>query len=143
MINMIKTTKNPIICICNDRGDRAVRELAQHCLDIKFKRPENTVVAKRMKAILEGEGKRVDIVALEAIVEACGHDIRQVLNQVQMFGTAATHAQGSQKDTQVQSNPFDACTRLLSKDVSGKPLPMATKLDFFYIDSDMMPLMIQ
>jgi len=97
-----------------------------------------------MKNILEGEGKKADIVALESIVEACGHDIRQVLNQVQFFGVAASHSQGSQKDAQVQSNPFEACAKLLSpQDSRGKPLAMSTKMDYFYIDSDMMPLMIQ
>merc|ERR1719160_1075000 len=53
---MIKNTRNPIICICNDRQDPGVRDLASHCLDLKFKRPENLAVAKRIKAILEGEG---------------------------------------------------------------------------------------
>jgi replication factor C subunit 1 len=144
LMNMIKTTKSPIICICNDRGDQAVRQLSSVCFDIKFKRPDNALVAKRMKNILEGEGKKADLVALEAIVEACGHDMRQTLNQVQFFGVATSHAQGSQKDTQLQSNPFDACTRLLSKQSDrGVPAPMASKLDLFYIDPDMMPLMIQ
>merc|ERR1719183_1357095 len=58
LMNMIKTTKSPIICICNDRGDQGVRKLAEVCYDIKFKRPDKSVVAKRMKAILEGESKR-------------------------------------------------------------------------------------
>jgi len=144
LMNMIKITKNPIICICNDRQDQAVRSLAGVCLDIKFKRPDNAVVAKRMKAILESEGHRADGPALEAIVEAAGNDIRQVLNQVQFFGPAVARAQGSQKDTQVQSNPWDACTKLLSKEESGsKPTPLPTKLDLFYIDPDMVPLLVQ
>lgn len=146
LMNMIKNTKSPIICICNDRQDQAVRSLAGVCYDVRFKKPENVAVAKRMKAIIEGEGKRCTLsdVALEGIVEACGQDIRQVLNQVQFFGTTTASAQGSQKDTQVQATPFDACVKLLSKeDGNGKPFPMKTKLDFFYIDADMMPLMIQ
>jgi len=141
---MIKTTKSPIICICNERGEPAVRSLSSVCLDIKFKRPENALVIKRMRAILESEGQKPDPAALESIVEAAGHDIRQVLNQVQFFGAARARAQGSQKDTQVQSNPFEACTRLLSKEeVGSKPVPVPTKLDLFYIDPDMVPLLVQ
>jgi len=144
LINMIKTTKSPIICICNERGEPAVRSLSSVCLDIKFKRPENALVIKRMRAILESEGQKPDPAALESIVEAAGHDIRQVLNQVQFFGAARARAQGSQKDTQVQSNPFEACTRLLSKEeVGSKPVPVPTKLDLFYIDPDMVPLLVQ
>merc|ERR1712232_1072214 len=63
LINMIKATKNPIICICNDRGDKQVRDLAQHCYDMKYRRPDNTAVAKRVKNILESEGKKVDMMA--------------------------------------------------------------------------------
>ena len=40
-----------------------------------------------MKAILESEGTKADVLALESIVEACGHDIRQVLNQVRSLAT--------------------------------------------------------
>jgi len=140
LINMIKVTKNPIICICNERGDQHVKNLAPHCLDIKFRRPDNIAVAKRVKAIMENEGKKVELEAVESIVEACGHDIRQVINHVQFFGCAAT---GRAKDTQVMLSPFDACSRLLSGTQGKAPLPLERRMDMFYIDSDMVPLMIQ
>lgn len=144
LIDMIKKTKNPIICICNDRGASEVRKLAAECLDIKFRRPDNSVVAKRIKRILEGEGRKVDLMAIESIVEACGHDIRQVLNQVQFFGTVTAHAQGSQKDTQNMGSPFDACSKLLTRDHQSRtPLTFDKKMDLFYIDLDLMPMMVQ
>merc|ERR1712032_905611 len=77
--------------------------------------------------------------ALAPIIEGCGHDIRQVLNQVQFFGTVSS---STGKDTQVMVSPFDAGLKLLCKNEL-KPLPMATKMDLFYIDSDLMPMMIQ
>lgn len=48
-----------MICICNDRSDQQVRQLASHCLDLRFRRPENSSVAKRVKKIMESEGKKV------------------------------------------------------------------------------------
>jgi len=142
LIQMIKVTKNPIICICNERGDQQVRALSAHCLDLKFRRPENTQVAKRIKGMMQVEGKKVDQVALESIIAECGQDLRQVINQVQFFGTLATSA-GSQKDTQLMLSPFDACCRLLSMPAAGnKPMSMATKQDLHDIDADFMPLMI-
>lgn len=141
LINMIKATKNPIICICNDRGDQQVRNLAPNCFDIKFKKPENSLVAKRVKGILEREGTKVDLGAVEAVVEACGHDIRQVLNHVQFFGAARGQ---SNKDAQVALSPFDACTQLLSPPEPGKQIwPLEKRLDLFYIDADFVPLMLQ
>lgn len=144
LINMIKATKNPIICICNDRGDSQVRNLSQHCYDMKFRRPDQGAVAKRIRSIMESEGKKVDLLALESTVEACGNDIRQVLNQVQFFGAQGT-GNGSQKDAQVMLSPFDACSRLLlRKGHDGQPpLRIDQRMDMFYIDPDLMSLMVQ
>ncbi len=36
MIQVIKDTKSPIICICNDRQNRKLTSLANHCYDLKF-----------------------------------------------------------------------------------------------------------
>ena len=58
---VFEVTKNPVICICNDRSDQQVRQLASHCLDLRFRRPENSSVAKRVKKIMESEGKKVRI----------------------------------------------------------------------------------
>ena len=39
LIQMIKRTKVPIICICNDRQSMKVRSLANYCFDLRFQRP--------------------------------------------------------------------------------------------------------
>lgn len=39
---------------------------------------------------------QVEITAVEAIVEACGQDLRQVINHLQFFGSLTG---GNQKDT--------------------------------------------
>lgn len=36
---MIKRTKVPIICICNDRQSPKIRSLANYCFDLRFQRP--------------------------------------------------------------------------------------------------------
>lgn len=144
LMNMVKTTKNPIICICNDRGDAGVRNLASVCFDLKFRRPESIAVAKRVKHVMESQGKRVDLHTIEAVVEACGHDIRHIINQTQFFGSASAHGNESQKDTQNMLSPFDACAKLLSSTGKRGKLPsMEKRLDMFYLDAEMMPLMIQ
>lgn len=139
LINMIKGTKNPIICICNDRGDQGIRTLVQHCYDLRFRKPENASVAKRLKGILAREGAHLDLVLAESLVEACGQDIRQVINHIQFFGSLVCRT--GQKDEQVMLTHFDACSRLLSGSV--KQLPLGRRLDMYYVDKEMMPLMIQ
>lgn len=34
LINMIKDTKVPIVCICNDRYNPKIKSLSSHCLDL-------------------------------------------------------------------------------------------------------------
>jgi len=44
LINIIKNTKVPIICICNDRLSRKLGSLANMCLDLKFMKPNQQMV---------------------------------------------------------------------------------------------------
>jgi replication factor C subunit 1 len=39
LINTIKASKIPIICICNDRQHIKMRSLAGHCFDLRFYKP--------------------------------------------------------------------------------------------------------
>ena len=39
LLRVIKTTKTPIICICNDRDSPKVRSLASNCYDLQFNKP--------------------------------------------------------------------------------------------------------
>ena len=52
IIQMIKKSKVPIICICNDRSSEKIRSLAGHCFDIRFHKPSKMIVVKRLKQIL-------------------------------------------------------------------------------------------
>lgn len=142
LIKLIENTKSPVICICNDRNDPGVKQLATNCYDLRFRRPENVAVAKRIKAIVESEGQqKVDLTSVESVVESCGQDIRQVINHLQFFGAATGGVKSCQKDIQLMLSPFDACSKLLS--FQREPLTFSRRLDMFYIDADMVPLMIQ
>jgi replication factor C subunit 1 len=55
IIAMIKNSKIPIICICNDRDSQKIKSLAGHCYDIKFHKPDRRLIVKRLKSILDDE----------------------------------------------------------------------------------------
>lgn len=38
LLQIIKSTQVPIICMCNDRQSPKIKTLAQYCLDLKFRR---------------------------------------------------------------------------------------------------------
>lgn len=145
LVQMINKSRNPIICICNDRQDKAVRDLAAQCLDLKFKRPSNTMLARRVGAILGKETAQLDKTMLESFIEACGCDMRQVINQVNMmWSLMARGADGlviDAKDKQAIQSPFDACQKLLNVDEARKR-NLLDRIDIFYLDDDLVPMLV-
>ena len=80
LIKLIKTSKTPIICICNDRQCPKIRSLANHCYDLRVRRPTKTQIATRIIALAKVEGLSVEQNAAELLVEQAGNDIRQVIH---------------------------------------------------------------
>ncbi|KAJ1402755.1 P-loop containing nucleoside triphosphate hydrolase protein, partial [Ochromonadaceae sp. CCMP2298] len=78
LIRVIKTSKIPIICICNDRQAQKIRSLVNHCFDLRVKRPTKQQIAQRMVQVAKIEGMELDPNAAEMLVEQSGNDIRQV-----------------------------------------------------------------
>jgi replication factor C subunit 1 len=85
LIQMIKKSMVPIICICNDRQSQKIKSLLPYCMDLRFRRPTKQVIARRAIRIAESEGMRIEQNAAEAIADSCGNDIRQVMNCMQMW----------------------------------------------------------
>jgi DNA polymerase III delta prime subunit len=55
LIQLIKNSKIPIICMCNDRNHQKIRSLANYCFDLRFQRPrvEQIKVRKDQKSACE------------------------------------------------------------------------------------------
>lgn len=80
LIALIKKTKIPIICMCNDRSSSKVRSLANYCLDLRFRKMDARHLSERMAEIARNEGLDIKPNALEQLVSACNSDIRHILN---------------------------------------------------------------
>ena len=131
LIKIIKQSKIPIICICNDRQSPKVKSLANHCFDLRVKRPMKAQIANRLIQIAATEGLQVEQNAAQMLVEQSGNDIRQALNALQMWSysskvsvtTNQTNYMSYQdmkqgigrieKDKVLRQNPFDACGIIL------------------------------
>jgi len=87
LIQLIKHSRVPIICICNDRQSQKMKSLLPYCMDLRYRRPVKTMIAKRAIEVARLEGLSVEQNAAEAIVESCGNDVRQVLNALQMWAS--------------------------------------------------------
>jgi len=155
LIKMIKKTRNPIICICNDQNSPKIRSLSNSCYDLKFSRPAKNLVARRCAEIARREGLEVEENAVEALAESCGGDMRMVLNQMQaLSGSAAYQASGVRytdmkerlsqlsKDQSIMLGPFDAAKKLLNSSEASR-LSLRDKLDMFFVDFSLVGLLVQ
>jgi replication factor C subunit 1 len=104
LIKMIKASKVPIICICNDRQSPKIKSLAAYCLDLRFRRPVKSVIARWAQEIGTSEGLRVELNAAEAVAESCGNDIRQVINCLQMWASKNETDSMTYKDLKSREN---------------------------------------
>lgn len=149
LMKMIKKTRNPIICICNDQHSQKVRSLASVCLDLKFTRPSKCVVAQRCADIARREGLDVEPNALEALAESCGGDMRMVLNQLQMLSRSSevtymdmkSRMGQFAKDQEVMMGPFDACKKLLNSAEASK-LSFKERTEMFFVDYSLVGLLV-
>ncbi|EJD05706.1 P-loop containing nucleoside triphosphate hydrolase protein [Fomitiporia mediterranea MF3/22] len=73
----------PIICICNDLYAASLTKLRQHARIIRFQRPADAFLTKRLRSICEMEGLRAESRALTTLVGIARGDMRGCLNTLQ------------------------------------------------------------
>uniref|UniRef100_A0A7S2SF18 Replication factor C subunit 1 n=1 Tax=Mucochytrium quahogii TaxID=96639 RepID=A0A7S2SF18_9STRA len=150
LIKLMKKTKVPIICICNDRQKSSVRTLAGHCYDLKFIRPTSSVIVRKASIIAEKEGMRLEPNALNILVASAQNDVRQVLGTLQMwkrgsskisYDDAKRQQKTVGKDSEFKMSDFEACQAIFNQ-ASGKET-LNERYGAFFINYDLMPLMVQ
>ena len=150
IIDIIKKTKTPIICIANDRQSPKLKTLANYCYDIKFTHPDKRTIALRIAEICKKENISYEINALEYLCEICGNDIRQIINFIELWARnnksikykdlTGNNNKIQGKDEVVMLTNFEAAKELLS--FKSKSLPFKNLLDLYFIDYDLIPLLI-
>jgi len=70
LIKVIKSTKVPIFCVCNDYYDKRLKSLVTHCLSVKFFKPNKMQMTNRLKVIVEQLNMNVDSKILDQICES-------------------------------------------------------------------------
>eukprot|EP00939_MAST-03C_sp_MAST-3C-sp1_P001712 g1712.t1 len=160
LADVIRTSRSPVICICNDLQKKSLSSLRSVCLGLPFRRPNRASIAKRMQAVARSEGLLIEDSAMEALVEGVGNDIRQVLNALQMM--SRRHVGGGGKGGGQQQQPVrysEMKTRLqaISKDsilrmtaftgaqeiFNTRSAPLNKRYESFFVDYSLIPLMVQ
>ncbi|KAJ2735571.1 DNA replication factor C complex subunit Rfc1 [Coemansia sp. BCRC 34962] len=149
LIQMVKRTKVPIICICNDRQSTKVRSLAGYCIDMRFRRPTEQQMKARLNTIAFRENFKLEPNALSQLVQSTHNDIRQVINLLSSYmlnrssmsyTDSKEYASFSKKE--VSTSPFDVIGKYLNK-AENQRLTFSDKLDLYYSDFSIVPLFVQ
>ncbi|ORD95675.1 RFC1 [Hepatospora eriocheir] len=136
LVQIIKKSKVPIICICNDRQSLNIRTLANYCVDIKFRKPVANSILPRLKEILKQEGKILPDSVLKEIICACNSDIRFIINTLQKNKDLKDIKNIEMTHKTPQLNIFETATQLFKSHSAER------KLDLFFEDFSIMPLFV-
>ncbi|CAK60343.1 unnamed protein product (macronuclear) [Paramecium tetraurelia] len=146
LIECIKSTRVPIVCICNDIDNPKLKSLLSHCYSIKFQKPEAKSVAKRLKYICEQENINMSFEDLEKLAICFDCDIRQSINMLELqkfqSNTNLFQPDGFKKDKVCVFNTFNAAVSLLNRNQRIQ-MSLRDMLDMFFLDYDLIPLIIQ
>lgn len=150
--NMIKTTKVPIICLCNDKYKVKNLTGSKKILHLSFRRPTVAQMYNRISKIASSEGIQVSGDTLKRVIGSTNGDIRQILNSLQIVSLGHKKLQDknvsnfldiSSKDFEL--GPFDVAPKLFnySNSSTEKSKLFNEKLQYFFVDYSMMPLFVQ
>ncbi|XP_027542141.1 replication factor C subunit 1 [Neopelma chrysocephalum] len=150
LIGLIRHTKIPIICMCNDRNHPKIRSLVHYCLDLRFQRPRLEQIKGAMMSIAFKEGLKIPPPAMQEIILAANQDIRQVLHNLNMwcakdksltYDEAKTDASRARKD--IKLGPFDVVRKVFATGEEASRMSLIDKSDLFFHDYSLAPLFVQ
>ncbi|XP_015201424.2 replication factor C subunit 1 [Lepisosteus oculatus] len=150
LIGLIKQTKIPIICMCNDRNHQKIRSLANYCFDLRFQRPRVEQIKGAMMSVAFKEGLKVPPPAMNEIILGANQDIRQVLHNLSMWSArdkvmtydqAKADANSAKKD--IKMGPFDVCRKVFTAGEETAHMSLIDKTELFFHDYSLAPLFVQ
>ncbi|KAM5192693.1 replication factor C subunit 1 [Mantella aurantiaca] len=150
LISLIKHSKIPIICMCNDRNHPKIRSLANYCFDLRFQRPRLEQIKGAMMSVAFKEGLKIPPPAMNEIILGANQDIRQVLHNLSMWSVrnkaltydeAKSNANNAKKD--IKMGPFDVVRKVFGSDGDNSHMTLIDKSDLFFHDYSIAPLFVQ
>ena len=150
LIQLIKDSNVPVICMCNDRNHQKMRSLVNHCFDLRFQKPKVEQIRGAMMTVCFKEGMKLPAAVIDEIIAGTGNDVRQTLNHLAMYSagntakldvkTAKTNAEKAKKDVKIGS--WDVIRKVFSAEEQ-KDMTMNDKSDLFFHDYSLAPLFVQ
>jgi replication factor C subunit 1 len=133
LVECIKETHIPIICICDDRYSQNIKPILNYCIDFKLVKPSYDEVYRLIYKVVTNENIKISKQGVDKLYQQSNGDIRFILNSLQL---------GLKKgDTSknIQSlNIFDTTGKLFSMETS-----IDDKVKYYWMAHDIHTLMIQ
>jgi len=152
LIQLLKTSKVPVIAMCNDRQHQKIRSLANHCFDLRFQRPRVEQIKAAMMSVCFKEKIQIKPEALTELIVGCGQDVRQVLHHLSMVKASNLDSkmEASQakmeaekaKKTSIKIGPWDVCKSVFSAEEQ-KSMSLFDKSDLYFHDYNLAGLFVQ
>ncbi|XP_076348175.1 germ line transcription factor 1 [Tachypleus tridentatus] len=146
LIALIKSTKIPVICICNDRSHPKMRSLVNYCFDLRFQKPRVEQLKGAMMTIAYKEGIKVEPEAVTDIIVSSNQDIRQVLHNMSLWSSKEKKLGVEQtkenRTKDIKLGPFEALRRIFSAEET-KNMNINEKSNLFFQDYSLVPLFVQ
>ncbi|PWY98183.1 DNA replication factor C, large subunit [Testicularia cyperi] len=148
---LIKKTKVPIICICNDRRSQKMRPFEHTTYNLGFRKPDAAQVRSRMLSIAFKEKLKVNGEVMAQLIEASQGDIRSVINMLSTWKLSKSEmtfdeskALGAENAKPGLATPFTLYSELSSpymfSQTSRKTLN--DKANLYFQDHAFVPLMV-
>ena len=131
LVDCIKESKIPIVCICDNRFEQSIKPILNYCFDIKMTKPKYQEVYKLLYNVVMNEKIKIKESELKDLYDQSNGDIRFMLNTLQ-FG------QRRGKKNIQSSNIFETTGKLMSIDET-----LDSKYETYWLSNDLHPLMIQ
>ena len=132
LVECIKETEVPIICICDDRYCQNIKPVLNYCFDVKLSIPGYDEIYKLVCKVVAAENIKIRKSNLDKLIKESNGDIRFVLNNLQL-GLKSGHCM---KNVQ-NSNIFETTGKLF--DIS---LDIDEKIRYFWMANDIHTLMV-
>ncbi|XP_020279206.1 replication factor C subunit 1 isoform X2 [Pseudomyrmex gracilis] len=144
LVNLIKHTDVPIICICNDRFNTKMKTIVNYCYDLKFPKLRVEQIRSSMKSLCYKEKIEISTQDLDHLIESTNHDIRQVINHLEFLSSQTSNTETINKPSKkdFKLGPFDVVKMAFNAEEQ-KKLDLNNKISLYFHDYNIAPLFIE
>lgn len=133
LVECIKESQIPIICICDDRYSQNIKPILSYCYDIKLAKPKYDEVYPLIYKVVTTENIKTSKKAVDKLYEQSNGDIRFILNNLQLGLKKGDTSKNIQS-----TNIFEIAGKLLSLETE-----LEDKIRYYWMADDINTLMIQ